>query len=63
MPELAEAAATGKRKTAVARVELRAGTGNIIVNGKPMAEYFPRESQCILIKDALELLLGPAHDS
>jgi small subunit ribosomal protein S9 len=36
-------AATGKRKTAIARVRIKPGTGQIIVNGKTMAEYFPRE--------------------
>jgi small subunit ribosomal protein S9 len=35
---------TGRRKTAVARVRLRPGTGQIIVNGRPMVEYFPREA-------------------
>jgi small subunit ribosomal protein S9 len=35
--------ATGKRKTAVARVRMKPGTGQILVNGKPMTEYFPRE--------------------
>ena len=34
---------TGKRKTAIARVRMKLGTGNVIVNGRPMAEYFPRE--------------------
>ena len=33
--------ATGRRKTAVARVRLTAGTGKIEVNGKPFEEYFP----------------------
>jgi small subunit ribosomal protein S9 len=32
----------GGRKTAVARVLLQAGTGNVIVDGKPMEERFPR---------------------
>ena len=36
--------ATGRRKTAVARVRMRPGTGQILVNGRPMAEYFPREA-------------------
>ena len=31
---------TGRRKTAVARVRIRPGTGKIQVNGKPMNEYF-----------------------
>ena len=36
--------ATGKRKTAIARTWLKPGTGNIIVNNKPAAEYFPQET-------------------
>ena len=44
MPEAATlVSATGKRKTAVARVRIRPGTGQILCNGKTMAEYFPRE--------------------
>ncbi|MSY45275.1 MAG: 30S ribosomal protein S9, partial [Actinobacteria bacterium] len=31
---------TGRRKTAIARVRLRPGTGNIVVNGKPVEIYF-----------------------
>ena len=38
--------ATGRRKCAVARVRLTPGSGNVVVNGKPMAEYFPSESLC-----------------
>ncbi|MBE6376889.1 MAG: 30S ribosomal protein S9 [Lentisphaerae bacterium] len=38
--------ATGRRKCAVARVRLTPGSGNIVVNGKPMADYFPSESLC-----------------
>ena len=34
---------TGRRKTAVARVRLNVGTGNITVNGRPYATYFPLE--------------------
>ncbi|QCO56756.1 30S ribosomal protein S9 (plasmid) [Pseudorhodobacter turbinis] len=34
--------ATGKRKDAVARVWIKPGTGKVVVNGKPMAEYFAR---------------------
>ena len=37
-------AATGRRKTAVARVNLVPGTGQIIVNKRPVEEYFPRAS-------------------
>ena len=38
--------ATGRRKCAVARVRLTPGSGNVMVNGRPMAEYFPSESLC-----------------
>ncbi|MBU0661413.1 30S ribosomal protein S9 [Patescibacteria group bacterium] len=33
--------AVGRRKTAVARVRLTKGTGVIVINGKPVNEYFP----------------------
>jgi small subunit ribosomal protein S9 len=35
---------TGRRKSAVARVRLSAGTGKIVVNGRPFENYFPTES-------------------
>ena len=45
MPEaIPFVSATGRRKSAVARVRLRPGTGQIVVNVRPMAEYFPREA-------------------
>jgi len=47
--------ATGKRKTAVARVRLKLGAGAIVVNGKPVDEYFPREAHRIWIRQPLEL--------
>lgn len=34
---------TGRRKTSIARVRLTPGEGNVIVNGKPLAEYFGSE--------------------
>ncbi len=46
--------ATGKRKTSVARVRMKPGTGQIIVNGKPSAEYFPREALRIVIQQSFE---------
>ena len=56
MPEaLPLVTATGRRKTAVARVRLRPGSGQILVNGRPMAEYFPRDADQILIKKPLEM--------
>jgi len=57
---LAEAASlsktTGKRKTAIARVTLALGNGQIIVNGRPMDEYFPREALQILVRKPLEVV-------
>ena len=38
--------ATGRRKCAVARVRLVPGSGNVIVNGKAMADYFTSDSLC-----------------
>jgi small subunit ribosomal protein S9 len=36
-----EVIATGRRKSAVARVRVKSGTGQIVVNGRPIDEYFP----------------------
>ena len=36
--------ATGKRKSSIARVILRPGSGTCVVNGKPLDEYFPRQA-------------------
>jgi small subunit ribosomal protein S9 len=45
--------ATGRRKTSTARVYLYEGSGNIIVNEKPVVEYFKKET---LIKQIFEPL-------
>jgi len=47
--------ATGKRKTAVARVWLREGSGNITINDLPIDQYFPRETSKMIIRQPLEL--------
>ena len=47
--------AVGKRKTAVARVYVRNGSGNISVNKKSLVEYFPRETLQMILKQPLEL--------
>jgi len=49
-----EAATTGKRKSAVARVRIKLGTGQIVVNGRPVEKYFPRESLVTLIHQPIE---------
>ena len=46
---------TGKRKTAVARVFLRNGSGNILINGKKIEDYFPGEIFTIIAKKPLEV--------
>jgi small subunit ribosomal protein S9 len=46
--------ATGKRKTAVARVTLKPGTGAYIINGKTLNEFFPRATLQRTIRQPLE---------
>jgi small subunit ribosomal protein S9 len=48
--------ASGKRKTAVARIFLRPGTGQIQVNHKPANEYFERETSRMILRQSLEIL-------
>ena len=48
--------ATGKRKTAIARVWIKAGTGAVSVNGKTAEEYFERETSRMIMRQALELI-------
>ena len=47
--------ATGKRKTSVARVYLRPGAGQIIVNKKSLDDYFGDESNRVLVRQPLVL--------
>jgi small subunit ribosomal protein S9 len=54
LAEVQEIVATGKRKTAIARVRMRPGTGQVLVNGKPMAEYFPREVLLMRLQEPFE---------
>ena len=46
---------TGRRKSSVARVFLTTGKGNIIVNDKPVEEYFSRETSRMILRQPLEL--------
>ena len=46
--------ATGKRKSAIARVILKPGTGAYTINGKQLDDYFPRESLRRVIRNPLE---------
>lgn len=47
--------ATGRRKESVAKVKLLEGKGEIGVNGMPVGQYFPHETQQILIRRPLEI--------
>jgi small subunit ribosomal protein S9 len=49
-----EVLATGRRKTAVARVRLRPGTGTITVNGRDLGAYFPAIKDRMLVVGTLE---------
>jgi small subunit ribosomal protein S9 len=50
--------ATGKRKTAVARVWLRRGKGRFFVNDMSLDDYFNRETQRMIIKQPMRLTKG-----
>lgn len=55
MPEaISTITTTGRRKTAVARVRLKLGAGTFVVNGRPIEEYFVRETLQLLIRQVLE---------
>lgn len=47
---------TGRRKTSVARVFIRRGTGKITVNGKDIGNYFARETGRMIVRQPLELV-------
>ena len=46
---------TGRRKSSVARVFIKAGKGNFVVNGKPLDEYFARETGRMMVRQPLNL--------
>jgi small subunit ribosomal protein S9 len=46
---------TGRRKTAVARVRLRPGSGKLVINGHPIERYFPIFTQVQRATEALRL--------
>jgi len=47
--------ATGKRKSAIARVYMKTGSGNIVVNKRKFDEYFTRPSLKMVIRQPLEI--------
>ena len=46
---------TGRRKSSVARVFMKKGTGQIIVNGKTVDEYFGRQTSIMVVRQPLVL--------
>lgn len=45
---------TGRRKTATARVFMQKGKGNIVVNGKPIDEFFGRKTGSMIVRQPLQ---------
>ena len=46
---------TGRRKSSVARVFLKAGKGQFVVNGKPVDEFFARETGRMIVRQPLNV--------
>ena len=47
---------TGRRKSSTARVYLKRGSGQIVVNDRPLDEFFGRETSCMVVRQPLERL-------
>ena len=53
--ELQKIQTVGRRKTAVARILLRPGKGEWTINGRPLAEYFPRKTHQMRVEEPLQI--------
>jgi small subunit ribosomal protein S9 len=63
MADLVQYYGTGRRKASVARVFLRPGSGNFLVNGRPFEAYFVTEQQRVSARRPLALTeLAPTFD-
>ena len=51
---------TGRRKSSVARVFMKKGSGQILVNGKPVEEYFGRQTSIMVVRQPLVLTANDA---
>jgi small subunit ribosomal protein S9 len=51
---------TGRRKSSVARVFMKKGSGRILVNGKPLEEYFGRQTSIVVVRQPLVLTANDA---
>ena len=47
---------TGRRKSSTARVFLKAGTGNLVINDRTLEQYFGRETAQMVVRQPLELV-------
>lgn len=47
---------TGRRKTSTARVFLKAGSGNLVINNRTLSQYFGRETAQMVVRQPLELV-------
>ncbi|MEZ5565551.1 MAG: 30S ribosomal protein S9 [Gammaproteobacteria bacterium] len=54
-PSAPQYSATGRRKSSIARVFLRRGTGAITINHKPIDEFFGRKTARMIVRQPLEL--------
>ncbi len=48
--------ATGRRKEATARVGIKSGNGNFVVNGKPLADFLCRETLVMVVEQPLRVV-------
>ena len=48
--------ATGRRKSSIAQVLMKAGTGNIVINKKPINQYFPYETMKMIVQQPLNVV-------
>ena len=53
-----ESIATGRRKTAIARVRLSKGSGKITVNGREFADYFPTTDLRLIVEAPFKIVEG-----
>ncbi|SVE31306.1 uncharacterized protein METZ01_LOCUS484160, partial [marine metagenome] len=54
--ELVQWYGTGRRKTSTARVWLRPGDGNVVINRRPMDVYFGRETAKMIVQQAFDVV-------
>lgn len=51
---------TGRRKSSVARVFMKRGSGQILINGKPIGDYFGRQTSIMIVRQPLMLTANDA---